>query len=200
MPPIKKMADNEEKEFFDRLAPNWDAMDDGDHGRKALIASLPIQKGMRILDAACGTGVITGELLSLSDDVVGVDISPKMLEIARKKYEGTGVVFHEVSLYEYEDEPFDGIVLYNAYPHFMERERLKKKLDELVKPGGFVAILHNMSRAKLDAHHKYVPSSISRSLLPAEEEAAFYKDAFLIERAEEDEAHYLFLLRKANRK
>ena len=196
MPPIKKMVDNEEKEFFDRLAPNWDAMDDGDHGRKALIASLPIQKGMRILDAACGTGVITGELLSLSGDVAGVDISPKMLEIARKKYEGTGVIFHEASLYEYEDEPFDGIVLYNAYPHFMEREKLKEKFDALLKEGGFVAILHNMGRAKLEEHHSHVPTTISRSLLPAKEEARFYQDAFHVEKAEEDENHYLILLRK----
>ena len=119
-----------------------------------------------------------------------------MASSTRKKYEGTGVIFHEASLYEYEDEPFDGIVLYNAYPHFMEREKLKEKFDALLKEGGFVAILHNMGRAKLEEHHSHVPTTISRSLLPAKEEARFYQDAFHVEKAEEDENHYLILLRK----
>ena len=191
------MSDLDEKEFFDRLAPKWDEMDDGDHGRKALLASLPIQKGMRLLDAACGTGVITGELMALSGSpVIGVDISGEMLRRAKAKYAGSEAIFVEASLYDYEDEPFDGIIVYNAYPHFVELERFKKKLSSLLKPGGFAVILHNMGRARLDAHHAHVPAVISRSLLPVNEEAAFYKDTFFVERAEEDENHYLILLRK----
>lgn len=41
--------------------------------------------GKRVLDVACGTGSWTQRILQSADSVIGIDINPEMLEIARRR-------------------------------------------------------------------------------------------------------------------
>lgn len=57
-----------------------------DKMRDLLIAQLPGDlTGARILDAGCGTGALAFELASRGADVVGIDISPQLIDIAQKR-------------------------------------------------------------------------------------------------------------------
>jgi magnesium-protoporphyrin O-methyltransferase len=57
-----------------------------DRMRDLLIAQLPNDlTGARILDAGCGTGALAFELAARGADVVGVDISPQLVDIAEKR-------------------------------------------------------------------------------------------------------------------
>lgn len=57
-----------------------------DRMREVLTAQLPQDlHGARILDAGCGTGALAFELAQRGADVVGVDISPQLIEIAQKR-------------------------------------------------------------------------------------------------------------------
>ncbi|MGB3244927.1 MAG: magnesium protoporphyrin IX methyltransferase [Sulfitobacter sp.] len=57
-----------------------------DRMRDLLIAQLPNDlRGARILDAGCGTGALAVELAERGADVVGIDISPRLIEIAEKR-------------------------------------------------------------------------------------------------------------------
>ncbi len=54
--------------------------------RAALLARLPRDlNGATLLDAGCGTGAMTEELVKRGANVVAVDISPSLLEIAQKR-------------------------------------------------------------------------------------------------------------------
>ena len=56
-----------------------------DRMRDVLINQLPSDlKGARILDAGCGTGALAFELATRGADVIGVEISPQLIEIAKK--------------------------------------------------------------------------------------------------------------------
>jgi len=57
-----------------------------DQMRDLILAQLPNNlAGKRILDAGCGTGALAFELAARGADVIGVDISPQLVDIARKR-------------------------------------------------------------------------------------------------------------------
>lgn len=57
-----------------------------DRMRDVILGQLPADlRGARILDAGCGTGALAFELAQRGADVVGVDISPQLVDIARKR-------------------------------------------------------------------------------------------------------------------
>ena len=71
--------------FFDRLAPGWDAeMVRNEAVINAILDNADVTAGKDILDVACGTGVLIPDYLKRKvASVTGIDISPKMTEIAR---------------------------------------------------------------------------------------------------------------------
>ncbi|WP_425040013.1 magnesium protoporphyrin IX methyltransferase [Primorskyibacter sp. S187A] len=57
-----------------------------DQMRERLLARLPSDlTGRRILDAGCGTGMVTEIMAARGAEVVAVDISPQLVEIARSR-------------------------------------------------------------------------------------------------------------------
>jgi len=57
-----------------------------DRMRAVMLSRLPDDlRGVRVLDAGCGAGQMTAELAARGADVVAVDISPSLVEIARKR-------------------------------------------------------------------------------------------------------------------
>lgn len=185
------------KDFFNEAAPTWDAREKTpDAVKLALLRRLDLPKGAKVLDVACGTGVVTGLIHELTDaPICGIDVAPRMIEIAREKYRGaTWARFEVADLMTYAPtEKYDYAVIYNAYPHFLSPEMLARKLAELLTDGGRFAVVHSLSRAQLDSHHKGAVSPISRSLKSPLEEAAFFTPHFRIDVAEESDRHYLII-------
>lgn len=182
--------------YFDSKAAVWDSLAFKSSSEiRGLLARLCVLPGERVLDVACGTGVILGWLAEMCGaGVVGVDISGKMIEEARKKYAGVqGVEFVHADFLEWDGRGFDYAVIYNAYPHFMDPAALSAKLAEVLVPGGRFAILHSHSRQWLTDHHNKIVPPISRVLEPVAEEARWFEPQFDILAAEESEDYYLII-------
>ena len=165
-------------EFFDRLAPGWDAeMVRNDAVINTILDNAAVMEGKDILDVACGTGVLIPDYLKRGvASVTGIDISPKMAEIAKAKFPQPEVTIlcGDVETADF-GKPFDCVVVYNAFPHFPDPERLIQTLSGLLKPGGTLTVAHGMSREKIDAHHHGTASHVSNGLMPAEQLAAIFE-------------------------
>ena len=105
--------------FFDERAGEWDAgMVRSDEKIGRILDNAKVTAGSRVLDIACGTGVLIGDYLRRNvESVTAVDISPEMVRIARKKFPQENVRFvcgdaETAPL----GERFDAIVIYNAFP------------------------------------------------------------------------------------
>ena len=87
-----------EREVWDRKAAEWAEWigDDGDANRR--YQSDPVLwrlagevRGLRVIDAGCGTGYLTLKLAARGARVVGVDVSAEMIQIARRRTAAKGV-------------------------------------------------------------------------------------------------------------
>jgi SAM-dependent methyltransferase len=84
------------REAYDRLAPVWSATTDegpfnGHLERPALRALIPADvNGATVLDAGCGSGAQARWLLDQGADVVGIDLSPRMIGEAERRCGGRG--------------------------------------------------------------------------------------------------------------
>ena len=187
------MQKSEVVEFFDKCAPSWDAeMIRDDAIINTILDNAEITEGKDILDVACGTGVLIPDYLERKvRSVTAIDISPKMVEIAAAKFtqKNVTIICGDVETTSFEHK-FDSIVVYNAFPHFPEPEKLIKALTSQLKPGGTLTIAHGMSRAKIDHCHEGRASKVSIGLMSEEQLAKMFMPELRITTKISDENMY----------
>lgn len=188
------MERSEVIKFFDTLAPSWDAdMIRSDGIINVILDCGGVSAGKRVLDVACGTGVLFPDYLNRSVKcVVGVDISPEMVKIAAGKHDDARVKVICADVQELEfDENFDCVMIYNAFPHFPEPSGLLAYLSKYIVPGGRLTVAHGMSRAKIDAHHHNCASKVSVGLMHENELASLMGQWFTVDTVISDDEKYI---------
>ena len=159
-------------EFFDQAAAGWDAqLRRNEPVIARILDNAGVRSGVRVLDVACGTGVLIPDYLQRgAAQVTAIDISPEMARIAREKFpqENVTVLCGDAEQAHF-PALFDCIVIYNAFPHFPEPERLLAHLAGLLAPGGTLTVAHGFSRKTLDAHHAKTARQVSNGILPVQE-------------------------------
>ena len=154
--------------FFDARAAVWDAeMIRHDHVIEKILDGAGVKSDVDVLDVACGTGVLIPDYLSRGvASVTGVDISSEMIKIAREKFpqENVRLICGDIEELVF-DKAFDCIMVYNAFPHFPDPEKLIEKLSTLLKPKGTLTVAHGMSKAEIDRRHKGAAERVSVGLM-----------------------------------
>jgi len=164
-------------EFFNIQAAHWDEhMIRNEEIIDVILNNAQIKEGKDVLDVACGTGILFPDYLSRNvNSVTAIDISPKMVEIAQKKFsqENIRIICADVETMDFSNK-FDCIVVYNALPHFEEPQRLIEKLSGLLREGGTLTIAHGMSRERIDQCHRGKARGVSLGLISEEELAKLF--------------------------
>lgn len=97
---------------------------------------------IKILELGCGTGEYTKHIARQLPNakIIGIDISPNMLNIARKKCKGLkNVSFENESVYDtsFKDATFDVICGYYIL-HHLTLKRIQHEILRILKPHGYV--------------------------------------------------------------
>lgn len=128
---------------FDRIALlEQVAWDHNSHYHSFLLKQLP-SCCANSLEIGCGTGAFSRLLAERSDSVVAIDLSPKMIEVAKRQSEHySNIDFHTTDILEWEFpvEQFDAIASIAAV-HHLPLETLLPRLKVALKPGGKLVIL-----------------------------------------------------------
>lgn len=98
-----------------------------------------------ILDAGCGTGLAGVELAELGFKTIdGMDISPDMLEEARKKGPYRGLQVEDMTKpLSYDTDAYDAVVCVGTFTHAHVGPKGFNELLRITKPGGpVVATVH----------------------------------------------------------
>jgi trans-aconitate 2-methyltransferase len=105
---------------------------------RALLDRLDLRGDETVLDAGCGSGGVTRELIERAPDgrVIGVDASPSMIEQARAAI-GDAAALRVGDLLELElDEPVDVVFSSATFHWISDHDRLFGRLFAALRPGG----------------------------------------------------------------
>jgi len=186
----------ENREFFNNISSSWD-----EHNKEnydIVFNVIELKENDKVLDVGCGTGILDKTIYSYTKNkVVGIDISDKMLEVAKKKNDIDDIIYINQSFYDYNEGGFDKIIIYNAYPHFVLLEEFKEALYRNLKKEGLFLICHSLSRERLNEHHKNLSKNISRDLDNVDKEANYFVDLFdIIKAYEDDDCFYILGMKR----
>lgn len=109
---------------------------------KARVAELAAARpGMRALDLACGTGDIAFTLAARGADVVGLDITHRMLQLARAKGRAAQFVTGDMLALPFGDEAFDLVTTGYGLRNVPDIPRAIAEMQRVLKPGGILLSL-----------------------------------------------------------
>lgn len=95
-----------------------------------------------ILDAGCGTGVFTRDILSSGAQVIGLDISLPMLRRAREKSGGRPFypILGDISNLPFEEDAFDKVVSITAIEFIKDAKGAVDELFRVARKGGIIVV------------------------------------------------------------
>jgi SAM-dependent methyltransferase len=111
-------------------------------GVLALFAELVRDVGGPVLDAGCGTGLLAGHLHHLGLDVLGIDLSPGMLEIARRDHPDLSFEAGTMTDLHVADASVGGVLAFYSIIHVPDEDvpRALAEFRRVLRPGGVAMI------------------------------------------------------------
>ena len=160
------------KEFYNKIASVYDsiyARREEETNKEVKFIGRFVKKG-RILDLECGTGRLLLPLYKQGYEVYGIDISKKMIEIARKKIEGlpiTLVIGDFSKKIPFPDNFFDCIIcMHSSLLHLRksDRKRFSKEVKRVLKKNCCMIIdLPDISQNKTFDYGKFYVKKVNRT-------------------------------------
>ena len=140
--------------LFAPLGPTYDryarllSLGQDPRWRRFLVSRLEAGPDARVLDVATGTGAVALELVRQHGcAVVGIDRSPEMLAVARRRVAAGGletkIELHEgrAEALPFPDESFDALTVTYLLRYVDDPAATLRELARVVRPGGTVALL-----------------------------------------------------------
>ena len=137
------------RQDFDRIARALAAADAGDElplYERALLAYVP--RGAHVLEVGCGHGALTRRVARRARSVLALDISPRMIEVARARSSAHPNIAYrlaDVTTAALPEAAFD-VVLSVATLHHVPLEPTVRRLAAAVRPGGVLLVQDLLSR------------------------------------------------------
>jgi ubiquinone/menaquinone biosynthesis C-methylase UbiE len=161
---------NPKAAYFDEIADQWDGWEDpGALSLKldAGLEQLGVGADESVLDVGCGTGNLTRALLSrlsAGGRVVAVDISSRMIDVARAKVPDPRVTWHvaDAQRLPLADGSCDRVICCSVWPHFDDREAVAAELGRVMRSGGFLHVWHLIPRARVNEIHASAGEAVRR--------------------------------------
>jgi ubiquinone/menaquinone biosynthesis C-methylase UbiE len=177
-----------EREHFDRLVESmgdlwWGSITGAGIKRikrraHLIIKALEKFRDPEILEIGCGTAGFTQYVLEYMPSLrlVGCDISPKAIEVARercRKYPNAGFEVGDAAAFTYPDNSFDAVIG-NAVLHHLPVEDSLREYFRLLRPGGIIWFAEpNMMNPQV-AIEKNI-RFIGKMMQNTEDETAFFR-------------------------
>ena len=131
------------KNVYDDLARIWGGdftLHDWGQKELAQFAELVKKNGGRVLDCGCGSGVQSKELFDRGLEIVGMDLSPKMIYEAKKRVPKAKFVVGDMTKMNFAKGSFGGVYARASLLHVPKKlvPRVLKSINKILKNGGIL--------------------------------------------------------------
>ncbi|HKA42202.1 MAG TPA: methyltransferase domain-containing protein [Burkholderiales bacterium] len=130
-----------EREGWQRNASEYDSVD-LPATRQAfapLLDSVGILHGRHLLEIASGTGHLAADALARGATVVGVDVAPNMVALARQHVPGANFREGDAEALPFQDKQFDSVLCCFGLLHFARPDQALREAARVLKPGGVLS-------------------------------------------------------------
>lgn len=131
---VRSPAEVYEELFVPALFQQWGGM---------VAGAAEVRPGQRVLDVACGTGVLAcaaAALVGSAGAVTGLDASEEMLEVARRKSARVEWISGRAESLPFPDASFDRVVSQFGFMFFQDRPAALREMMRVLRPGGRLAL------------------------------------------------------------
>ena len=157
------------------------------------------KRGERVLDVACGTGIVCRHVAPLVGEegtVFGLDISPPMLEVARSRPPppGAAIQWLQGDAVALPEGPFDLVTCQQGPQFFADRRAALREMRRVLAPGGRVVASvwqelgrHPLYQVLLEAEARHLGTTLDEVAGPAfslgsgEDLRALFEDAGFVD-------------------
>jgi ubiquinone/menaquinone biosynthesis C-methylase UbiE len=124
---------------YNTCADAYSAQRTVEHRELDLLSSY-LEEGSAILDVGCGSGVPVTLRLSSRFCLTGVDISDRMIELAKAKVPNAEFIRANILEVDFAESSFDAIISFYALFHIPRNEQpnLFRQFYKWIKPGGLI--------------------------------------------------------------
>lgn len=111
------------------------------------LATIPLRTGERVLDVACGTGIVArlaAQQIGTTGLVTGVDLNPGMLEVARAHTPTSGAAVDwregDAGALPCDDASYHVVLCQQGFQFFPDQPQALREMYRVLRPGGRVAL------------------------------------------------------------
>ncbi len=109
------------------------------------IAACDVAQGTRVLDVACGPGIVSCSLAAQGADVTGLDLTPAMIDQARQlaSRRGLSAAFEcgNAADLPFQDNQFDRVITRYSFHHMQNPQNCLGEMVRVCRPGGRVIVI-----------------------------------------------------------
>ena len=138
------MGDKSNKKFWDKFAKLYAPFmkkDKGVYDKICRYITPPhLNKDMKVLELACGSGQFSFSLSKHTKSWIGTDFSEQMIMEARKRGEAKNLIFEiaDATSLSYANEKFDCVLIANALHIMPKPDEAMKEIYRVLKPDGIL--------------------------------------------------------------
>jgi SAM-dependent methyltransferase len=131
-----------QSELWGARATDWADAQEACHESlyRDVLDRLDLRAGSRLLDAGCGSGMFCELALERGADVSGLDATPQLLELARRRAARADLRRGDLEALPWEARSFDFVTGLNSFQYAADPGRALAEARRVTKPGGKVII------------------------------------------------------------
>ncbi len=127
-----------ERESWERVASHYETAWSGltRPFTPHLLEATRVTEGTRLLDVACGPGYVAEAALALGAVPIGVDFTPEMVRLARKRNPEIEFRPGDAQALDFEDDSFDAVAMNFGVLHLPDPEAAFSEAGRVLRSGG----------------------------------------------------------------